>query len=344
MSRARSALGFMQFRKSLLKGTIEPVYLFEGEEQFFHEEGIGLLENAALAGGNLGLDRESLRGGETTMDAVLDLASTYPMGGGRRVVVVREASGLRCDAPEILERYLARPNPKGCLVFSDVNFDKRRSLYRILRAGAATVDCAPLHEARLALWVRERLQERGYGIGPELTEAIASGLAGDGLARLDSELEKLMTSIGAPRPVEAADLTVLAKVPRVEKAFVLAREAVGGDRGRAVASLRDLLRSGEEPVMVLGGLAWYFRTALKARLAGDRRIPLRDMRTQYGIDPGRVERFRAEIGRANASDLRYALRLCKWADRELKGMGAKDPANALERMIHRVARRTGGRA
>lgn len=332
-------LRFAQFRQALLRGAIEPVYLLEGEEQYFHDEAIRLLERAVLTDGSASVDRESTLGAETTLARVLDLASTYPMAGARRLIVVRGADALRAEEAGPLERYLARPNPKACLVLSDTRFDRRRLLYRALLGGAARVDCAPLDEAQTALWVRERLRQEGYGLSPDLAEAIASGLGGAGLGRIEAEVLKLMSAIGAPRPVDPADLAILAGVPRVEDAFRLAVHLVRGERGEAVAAVRALLRAGEEPVQMLGALAWYIRNALKARAAAARRIPPREMGSLYGTDPGRVDRFEREVGRASVEALRGALRLCLLADRELKGFGAKDPSHAFERLIHRYGRR-----
>jgi DNA polymerase-3 subunit delta len=330
-----------QLRQEIGRGRLEPVYVLEGEELFFHEESIRLLEGAALGGGSAVTDRESVRGTEITIAGLLDRAATYPMGGGRRLTVVRGADGLRGEGIEALRSYLARPNPKGCLVFSDTGFDRRRALYRALEAGAVRVDCAPLDEARAAAWVRERLRARGFGLSPDLAEAIAAGLAGAGLGRVDAELQKLMSAIGAPRPVEAADLVILVDVPKIEDVFRVAVHAVRGERGEAIARARALLRSGEDPVQMLGGLAWYVRNALRARAAGARRLPPRELVALYGIDPGRVERFQREAGPATLADLRRALALCLRADRELKGQGARDPAHAFERLIHRAAPRPG---
>ena len=61
--------------------------------------------------------------------------------------------------------------------------------------------------------------------------------------------------------------------------------------------------------------------------------------TLYGIDRGRIDRFSREVGHASADDLREALAFCLKSDRELKGMGAKSPAHALERLVHHAARR-----
>ena len=333
------SLTFAQFQQALLRGDAEPIYLFDGEEGFLHEEGIRLLAQAILPEGSSAVDREATRGGETTLEQILDRASTFPMGGGRRLIVVREADALRCDSVESLKAYLARPSPKSCVVFSETAFDKRRTLYRTLLSGATRVECAPLDDARTTVWVRERLRSRGFGIGIDLAEAIATGASGGGLGRLDGEIQKLMSAIGEPRPVEPADLAILADVPRVEDAFRLAALIARGERGAAVQALRLLLRAGEDPIRLLGGLSWYFRNALKSAVAASRRMPVREMTTLYGVDPGRIERFHREIGRIAPSVLREALAQCHRADRELKGAGTKAPAQALERLVHTVGRR-----
>jgi DNA polymerase-3 subunit delta len=324
--------------KALKEGRIEPVYLFEGEEGYLHEEGIRRLEQAVFGDDGPGLDRDLLRGDESTLSEVLDLASTYAMGGGRRLIVVRAAGRLRVENGAGLKAYLASPNPKTCLVFSDTKFDKRKALYRGLQKGAARIDCSPLDERRMAQWVREKLQERGFTIGPELVETITAGLISDGLGRMNAELEKLTSAIGTPRAIVSEDLSLLVNVPRTGDAFLLARQILSGDRARAVSPLRVLLAAGEEPVMLLGGMAWYFRNALKACELKDRRVSSGDAGARYGIDPWRAERFQREVGPVGTRTLRAALRLCLVADREIKGGGARDPAHAFERLIHRLGR------
>jgi DNA polymerase-3 subunit delta len=340
-----ATLRFAQFQQALLRGAAEPVYLLEGEELFFHEEAFRLLERAVVAPGAAGVNREALDAREIDADALLDLATTYPMGPGRRLILVRHAGGLKAADLEPLKSYLARPNPRTCLVFSDTAFDQRRATTKALQAGAARVDCAPLRDdAQRASWVRDRLRARSYAIAPELAEAIALGLPGAGLARIDAELEKLMSAIGAPRPVEPKDLEILADVPRVGSAFQVALLALQGRRGPAIGAVRALLEAGEEPPMMLGAIAWYLRNALKVRAALARRAPPRDLQALYGLHPGRVDQFRSELGQVSAAQLRAAVRLCAQADREIKGGGAKSPAHAFERLVHRIARASGGTA
>jgi DNA polymerase-3 subunit delta len=334
-------VGVARLREALQRGSVDPVYLFEGPEAFFHEEAFRLLEAAALAPGSAGVNRHILDGDAVDLVELLDLASTYPMGPGRRLILVRRAARLRAESADPLRAYLAGPNPRTCLVFSDLEFDERRAVYKALAALATRIRCEPLRsESEVAAWVRERLRARSYGITEELAEAVGVGLGGAGLARLDAELQKLMSAIGAPRPVEAKDLEVLAGVPKVGSAFEVARAALRGDRGAALRDLRALLEGGEQAPAMLGALAWYVRSALKARAAGDRRLPARDLYPLYGLSPSRADQFRAETGGATAGQLRRALRLCREADREIKGLGSKRPEHALERLVHGLARAT----
>ncbi len=330
---------FAQFLKEVSAGTVASVYLFDGEEAYFHEKAIRALGQAVVPEGVPELDREVLQGDEASLQEIVELASTYPMGSERRLIIVRAAGKLGPESIEVLKDYLSRPNPTTCLVFSDLRFDRRKTLYRELLKRATRVDCASIDDARATGWVRERLQERGFSIGADLAEAIVAGLAGDGLARMEAELEKLMSAVGEPRSIRAEDLSLLANVPRVGDAFLLARQILGGDRAAAVASLRTLLAAGEEPLMLLGGVSWYVRSAIKARAVRDGRVSPREMGDRYGIDAGRVERFSREVGQVRQEDLTAALRLCLAADSELKGRGARNPANAFERLIHRIGRR-----
>jgi DNA polymerase-3 subunit delta len=334
-----ATLRFPQFQAALQRGVIEPVYLLAGEETFFHEEAVRLLGEAVTTPGSAGVNRHVLDGEEVDLVELLDLASTYPMGPGHRFIVVRRAGRLRADSADDLKGYLARPNPKTCLVFSDPEFDERRTVYKALAAKVTRVACDPLRdESQVAAWVRGRLRARSYGIADELAEAIAVGLLGAGLARLDAELEKLMSAIGAPRPVAPEDLEILAGVPRVGSAFQVALRALQGDRGAAIRDLRALLESGEQPPAMLGAIAWYVRTALKAKAAATRRIPARDLHPLYGLNPSRIDQIRSEIGPATTGRLRRALILCREADREIKGFGSKRPVHALERLVHGIAR------
>ena len=70
-----ASLSFARFREALKAGQVAPVYLFEGEEAYFHDEGIRLLEQATVSGDALSMDRDAVRGGDISLGALLGVAA-----------------------------------------------------------------------------------------------------------------------------------------------------------------------------------------------------------------------------------------------------------------------------
>src|SRR5262249_28099685 len=107
-----SSLTFDQFRRKLSEGAIEPLYLFVGEEEYFHREAIGMLFNTVDAasrefntailtiGGDLispsGVSRKA-----TAADAI-DIANMLPMVAARSIVVIRGFDKVKEDELELV--------------------------------------------------------------------------------------------------------------------------------------------------------------------------------------------------------------------------------------------------
>ena len=74
-----------------LNARLQPLYLLHGEEEFFINEALFLIEKAAL--GDMGRDFnfDSFHAKETPASNILDVAETLPMMAQRRMVIVRDA-------------------------------------------------------------------------------------------------------------------------------------------------------------------------------------------------------------------------------------------------------------
>jgi len=110
-----------------------------------------------------------------------------------------------------------------------------------------------------------------------------------------------------------------------------------GHPGKAIESLEKLLKSGESPQKVLGGLTYTFRRFAEATERARTGTPLREAIAATGIfanaiGPGEV--YLRRIGFEKAS------RILQWlieADSEMKGGSRVDPAILLERLFVRLA-------
>lgn len=159
--------------------------------------------------------------------------------------------------------------------------DLRRKLHKsILTAGTTVAFLAPSPDAtramvaNLASVARERGLELDRGAATMLRE-----LFGSDLHRVAGELDKLRAWMGEPaRRVTAEMVREVASSGGMVSGWEIADAVMARDRARALAETRRLVEAGEEPIRIVGGLAWRARQALQnARRTGAGRYSLPEL-------------------------------------------------------------------
>jgi DNA polymerase-3 subunit delta len=82
-----------------------------GEDDFQKDDAVKQLVEAAIEPAMRDFNMEVVRAQELdprTLDAAL---SALPMLADRRILVIKDASGLKKDARKVLDRYLEKPSP-----------------------------------------------------------------------------------------------------------------------------------------------------------------------------------------------------------------------------------------
>ena len=159
---------------SLARGAVAPVYLLYGEEDLLVEEALDAILQAALEGDGRTFNLDVLRGGETDGRDIVERASSFPMAGGRRVVVVREADRLPAHDCEILAAYVGEPSPSTCLVLVAVKPDMRKKPFATVKRSGGALECKRLYEDKIPPWIVEAVRKGGYRIEPEAAKLLAA--------------------------------------------------------------------------------------------------------------------------------------------------------------------------
>jgi DNA polymerase-3 subunit delta len=203
---------------------------------------------------------------------MLDLARTVPMMASRRVVVVlsaerllaalRDADGGEADL-QAFGQFLNAPEPFATsLLVTAAPPDGRLKATALLEKHAVVVECNELNESGGAgAWVRARAAEEGIRIEPAAVRLLAD-LAGTDIGRLRAEFDRVMLYATGDGLITEAAVRAVAGAPTTRDPWALTG-AVG--RGAAADALRELamkLDAGEEPVMILGQLAWFVRAKM----------------------------------------------------------------------------------
>lgn len=315
-------LTFEDLRRAVKDGRIEPLYLFVGEEHYFHEHALRILYDTvdeALRVFNVSVfsvGSDNGAGSKTTAAHALDAANQLPMMSARRVVVVRDFDKIKEDEQEYVSQYLKQPAETTTVVFQAVAPDKRRKLTAALMKSCAVVTFDLLDESRAARWADGYLKQRGCSIEPGALRLLI-GLVGTPLTRLASELEKL-AAYADGGAINSAAVQELVSRAREHTSWELWDAITAHDRKRAFKLIARLLDN-SDALPLLGSLASLYRKLLIGKEL-----------MEQGASPGEILRaagqykqtFVAYLRGTSRADLARGLRRIAEVDNAIKNSEA----------------------
>ena len=206
---------------------------------------------------------------DTDWDAILGLAQMRPMLADRQVLIVDGAEHVeelgeksRDRVLAAIESYLASPAPFTVLVIEATSLDGRQKFSKLLHDKTLVVsltigpESAPLLAMQMA-------KDLGTEIDRDAAALLADIMNGEP-AHIRIELEKLSTyALG--RRIVKTDVEALVVAARKNTVWQFADILANRKRPEAFAFLSNLLREGEEPIVIVGTLAWTYRKMIEAR-------------------------------------------------------------------------------
>lgn len=241
-----ASAGEKALHAALKKREFDPVYYFHGDDDFLKDERVRELIDAAIDPATRDFNLEVRRGGDLSAEGLDSLLGTPPMLADRRVVVIRDIDKVRKDARHLLDVYLARPSSEAVVVLvsgAGVKVDKA------LSGRATTVEFTPLTGDRIARWI-------SYHADAVLHRAITPGAvsllieaAGEDLARLAVELEKLASY--ADGAIDEVAVSEVVGIRRGETMGDLLDAIAARDASTALRMLPDVLQQPKNGVVPL---------------------------------------------------------------------------------------------
>lgn len=296
-----------EFVASVQGGKIEPVYLLMGPETYLQSECLRLLTRQLIPdpeAQQFGYSEHSVA--ERSLGTVLGIAGQLPMMSSAQVVVAREFDKVSDAEIEALKNYLRRPNPSTVLVFQTTDLDKRRTLSTILLKGCAVVECSRIGDQEAIAWAQAFARKQGYQFSPPAVGQLI-GMTGTSLNILSKEIEKLMLYVGKGGTITPVDIEAVVVRSREFSSFDLTDAVLAGDAKKALKLLHRLLGQNEEPVALVGVLAWLYRQMLMAHDMMQNNVPREEIVRDLRMPPGRVTPFLTAVRRKSESDIRRGI-------------------------------------
>ena len=326
----------LELIQQIESGTTHPVYFLYGEEDFFQRELIAALTRRWITPDNRDFNFETFEAKTSTVHEWIGACKTLSFFGGEKLVIVRGLDEVEWEDGKVtpLLDYVSDPVPEACLVLTARKADRKRKVYKALAKLKGAGECTAPREPALIAWLKNRAKEskRTLTAGAARLMVERVGLK-PGL--LVGELEKVITFAGKTQSIDEQAVLAVVGETRLENVFDLTDALKAKNPVRALSILRNHLEHGEQPVKLLGMIAWQFRLIWEVKHHQTTGTPPSRIAQKMGIAPFQAEQALRYTGKFSEGHLREGFRSLFQADRELKGSG-KAPKGILETLVLRL--------
>jgi DNA polymerase-3 subunit delta len=239
-----------------------PVYFFCGEEAYFIDTLIDLLEANVLSDGEKAFNQTIAYGKDLSTRQIMETCGRLPMMSEKQVVIIKEAQALslKAEDEEQYLRYLKNPVKSTVLVFGwkHGSPDGRKSFGKEVKK-AVYFESKPLYENQVAAWVKSWLNSRKYKIEEEAAELLVES-TGNELSKVVNELEKLIIGKAAGTTITLDDIEREVGISKEFNAFELNKALGNKDRAKAFQITEHFVANPKNGplVMITGTLQGFF--------------------------------------------------------------------------------------
>lgn len=188
------AATYQAILKDVQKGTLAPVYFFDGEEPFFIDKLLDFFEEQLIPESERDFNQITLYGKDTNWKEVLNAARRFPMFSEKLLVILKEAAQMK-DIQELLA-YVENPNPSTVLVIDHRNkkLAANTKLAKAVNKTGVYFHAQKIKEQELLPWILQYAAAENLRLSAEAAEMLALYLGTD-LNKVENEIQKILLNL-----------------------------------------------------------------------------------------------------------------------------------------------------
>ncbi|MBI3995071.1 MAG: DNA polymerase III subunit delta, partial [Nitrospirae bacterium] len=324
-------MSYQDFTAQVDRGTLAPVYLLTGEEEFLIQSATERLSRAVVDPATRDFNTTVIDGETATADAILTAVESLPAFAERRLVIFRNADQLPAGEANRLVPYLKNPSPTTCFACVASKFDARRSFFQALKAQAVVVDCRPLTDAQVTVWLKAQAQSMGRAISEDALLFLKERVGRD-LFPLQNELTKAVIGSDHEKWIEMEDVQRACSASGAVSVYDLLTALARRQTEPSIRTLTRLVEEGEPPLKILSTIGYRFRLVWKVKRAMQAGHTDAALMRMFGLGQWAGASVIAAAKAYSEKDLRWAFQRFVETDAGLKG-GALAPKLILELLV-----------
>jgi len=251
------APAIQDIEKQLKQKKILPVYYLFGEDSYSVDITFEAIEKAAQPFITSDFDKEILYGENQSFTNIIGLASTFPFGSEKKLIIVKQAEKLK-EKKEIVS-YFESPAEFTVLVFlhEGTITNPTSEPYKTLANRGYLFEAKELKGKSLIDWLISTVEKSRKTISYDNAQLLTD-ISGENRNTLESQLEKIFIYVGDNKEITIESIRGLSTSLKQYTIFDLQNAIGKKNKSAALKVVFNLLKNGMEPIQVIAMLNKYF--------------------------------------------------------------------------------------
>lgn len=312
---------FEQILSDLKSKVYRPIYLLQGEEDYFIDQISDYIEKNVLEESERDFNLNIFYGLESDVENIISAVKRYPMMASHNVVIVKEAQNLK--KIEELEAYVAQPSQTSILVlvYKYKTLDKRKKFAKLIDKHGLVFTSKKLYENETMSWAEKYAKNKKLLLPPKSSAILVESLGTD-LSKISNEINKLALIL---KEGEEISLEVIEKNIGLSKdynVFELNKAMAYMDIEKANRIIHHFSKNPKAyPLqMLLPGIYMFFSKILL--LHAVKKNPDRVIASKLGINPFFLKEYKVAAGNYPVKKLARIISYLRECDNKSKGIGS----------------------
>ncbi len=240
-----------------------PIYFLYGEDDYTINKTVKDITQKVAPFVTVDFDRETISiPKKGSVSQVVDLASAFPFGDGKKLIVVKEFEN--CEDKKIFASYVQNPTDFTVLVIiqNSKSVNTRNEPYKSLYNKGYLFEASELKGQYLQQWLIRHAKEEGMEISSESAKVLTE-MVGQNKALLEMQLRKFRDYLKDSNIITPEVIESLTSVTKEYTIFDLQNALGKGDKGKSLEIGYNLLDGSFDMIFIIAMLTKFVATLMK---------------------------------------------------------------------------------
>ena len=308
----------------LKKDTIYPIYFLKGNDHFLQNFFIEKLSEEYF--GSSKIEKVLMLPDEMSGKEIVDRITTTDLFSTKKIFIIRDPQKIKGKASIDLVNFCKNPVADCVTVFLNDDWAIKSSFFSKVEANAIQVDVQTPFANDLKKWTKFLIKKRGKTASLNVENTLIE-LAGDSLAHLDNEIEKICLIIGNRSAIEIEDVERFSGWERDRQRWEFLLALGEKKYSRAISLGRNLITKSESMLSLIIPITALFQEMLFHKMQNG---TFNTYRGYIPLPPSVKKRVSYFSRSFNMSEIEGALRLLSEIDKRQKTTFSKDETELIQ--------------